>query len=105
MLVARAGTDLTAVMALFSHDPRWAEDGITAYYVHHLATDPQYPGLGRAMLDYAETFARAHGRQALRLDSQLVNGKLSRYYEDLGYQPVGQCVDGEYVGILREKFL
>lgn len=105
VLVAREGADLTAVMALFSHDPRWQDDGVTAYYVHHLATDPQHPGLGRTMLDYAEQYARAGGRQALRLDSQLVNGKLSRYYEALGYRPVGQCVDGEYVGILREKFL
>ena len=105
VFVARDGGEITAVMALFSADPRWEDDGTTAFYVHHLATDPRCPGLGRTMLEYAEQVARSHGRQALRLDSQLVNQKLSRYYENLGYRPVGECVDGEYVGILREKFL
>ena len=35
--------------------------------------------------------------------SQKVNDDLSRYYEALGYPAVGECIDGAYVGIKREK--
>ena len=106
VFAAFADGTLIAVMALLSRDPRWpnGHDGL-AYYVHHLATDPAFPGLGREMLAYAEDFSRQKGRPFLRLDSQKVNDALSRYYEALGYRPVGECVDGDYVGIRREKSL
>ena len=45
------------------------------------------------------------GKEVLRLDSQKVNDDLSRYYEALGYPAVGECIDGAYVGIKREKTL
>lgn len=97
---------LTGVMVLLFRDPRWPNgDDSKACYVHHLATAPGQPGLGRQMLAYAEDFARKRGKPFLRLDSQKVNDSLSRYYEALGYIPAGECVDGAYVGILREKFL
>ena len=104
VLAAREGGRLTGIMALLSRDPRWpnGDDGL-AYYVHHLATDPACPGLGKKMLSYAEHYARRQGRPFLRLDSQKVNDALSRYYEALGYFSAGECVDGAYVGILREK--
>lgn len=104
VLAAREEGRLTGIMALLSRDPRWpnGDDG-KAYYVHHLATDPACPGLGKAMLSYAESYARRRGKPFLRLDSQKVNTVLSRYYEALGYFPAGECVDGAYVGILREK--
>ena len=104
VFVAWAGGVLTGVMALLSRDPRWpnGDDG-KAYYVHHLATAPGCPGLGKEMLAYAEDFARERGKPFLRLDSQKVNDTLSRYYEALGYHPAGECIDGAYVGILREK--
>lgn len=86
----------------FDVDPRWDNDK-DAYYVHHLATDPAYPGLGREILTFAETYARNAGKEVLRLDSQKVNDDLSRYYEALGYPAVGECIDGAYVGIKREK--
>ena len=52
---------------------------------------------------FAETYARNAGKEVLRLDSQKVNDDLSRYYEALGYPAVGECIDGAYVGIKREK--
>ena len=106
VFVAWADGVLTGVMALLSRDPRWpnGDDG-KAYYVHHLATAPNRPGLGKEMLAYAEDFARERGKPFLRLDSQKVNDTLSHYYEALGYLSAGECVDGAYVGILREKFL
>ena len=93
-------------MALLDRDARWpnGDDG-RALYVHHLATDPDRPGLGREMLAWAEDYARKQGKIFLRLDSQQANHALSRYYDSLGYSPEGTCVDGSYEGILREKAL
>lgn len=104
VFLALDGEKPIGVIALFDTDPRWREDK-DAYYVHHFATDPAYPGLGRQMLLFAETYARNAGKEVLRLDSQKVNDALSRYYEALGYAAVGECVDGAYVGIKREKSL
>lgn len=102
VFLAMEGETAVGVMALFDIDPRWEADK-DAYYVHHLATDPAYPGLGKEMLTFAETYARNAGKEVLRLDSQKVNDTLSQYYEALGYPAVGECIDGAYVGIKREK--
>lgn len=63
VFVAWADGVLTGVMALLSRDLRWptATTG-KAYYVHHLATVPGCPGLGKEMLAYAEDFARERGK-------------------------------------------
>lgn len=104
VFLAVDGDKVIGVIALFDVDPRWDNDK-DAYYVHHFATDPAYAGLGREMLTFAETYARNAGKEVLRLDSQKVNDDLSRYYEALGYPAVGECIDGAYVGIKREKTL
>ena len=106
LFTARNAAGLAGVMALLDRDSRWpnGDDG-RALYVHHLATDPDRPGLGREMLAWAEDYARKQGKIFLRLDSQQANHALSRYYDSLGYSPVGTCVDGSYEGILREKAL
>lgn len=93
---------MLAAMAAYEQDARWPEQ-IPAYYIHHLATAPQAKGAGRAMIAYAEDLARQNALLAVRLDSAIDNKKLSAYYEALGYPAVGECVDGAYVGLLREK--
>ena len=45
VFLAMDGDKAIGVIALFDVDPRWDNDK-DAYYVHHLATDPAYPGLG-----------------------------------------------------------
>lgn len=100
--VAKEADCLQGVMALFSEDPRWTKSG-KALYVHHLATDLSCKGLGAEMLCYAETEAIKHGCDYLRLDCQIVNLDLNRYYERLGYICVGTCIDGAYEGNLMEK--
>ena len=92
VFLAVDGDKVIGVIALFDVDPRWDND-----------KDAAYPGLGREMLTFAETYARNAGKEVLRLDSQKVNDDLSRYYEALGYPAVGECIDGAYVGIKREK--
>ena len=102
VFVACDGEQVLGVMALFANDPRWEKPG-TAFYVHHLATALNIPGLGKTMLTFAEEYAKAQEKDYLRLDCQQVNLPLNRYYEALGYVHCGICVDGEYVGNLMEK--
>lgn len=102
VFVACQGNSLLGIMALFLEDPRWNKEG-TAFYVHHLATDVNTPGVGKVMLAFAEEYAAEHGKDYLRLDCQQVNLPLNRYYETLGYVHCGVCIDGAYVGNLLEK--
>ena len=96
---------LAGLMALFSADERWPEDGVPAFYVHHLTAARRCPGLGRRMLLWAETEAVRQGKHCLRLDSAVGNAGLERFYTALGYTAAGFCTDGPYRGILREKKL
>ena len=43
--------------------------------------------------------------QYFRLDSAVDNDALTQYYESQGFLPVGECEDGPYRGILRQKKL
>ncbi len=102
VFVACEGEQVLGVMALFHEDPRWEKPG-SSFYVHHLATALQTPGLGKTMLAFAEDYAKENDKEYVRLDCQQVNLPLNRYYEALGYVHCGVCVDGEYVGNLMEK--
>ncbi|MBR6547961.1 MAG: GNAT family N-acetyltransferase [Clostridia bacterium] len=95
---------VVGVMALLRVDPRWLTPA-KALYVHHLATHPNYRGLGITMLRFAEQEVLENGGDRLRLDCQTVNEALNQYYFRLGYRYVGQCIDGAYEGNLMEKIL
>lgn len=74
-----------------------------ALYVHNLVTDSSARGIGVKLLSAAEVLARQRGVERMRLDCAVDNAFLNRYYEGMGYLPAGQCADGPYVGVLREK--
>lgn len=100
------GKEVCCAGVLLRDDPRW-EDAkrIPSWYVHNLVTRCDAPGAGRIFLAEAETLAKAHGVQAMRLDCSEDNTKLNAWYEALGYIPAGSCQDGPYRGIRREKRL
>lgn len=104
VFVVKDASQVLGVMALLDEDSCWTPAS-DACYLHHLACDVQRPGLGRQMIAYAESHARSLGKNRIRLDCQLGNEKLNRYYEQLGYAAVGTCSSGPYTGILREKYL
>lgn len=104
LYVAADNGQTVGVMALLRDDPRWPTPA-KALYVHHLATHPDYRGLGVTMLSFAEQETLRMGGNVLRLDCQTVNLALNRYYENLGYVHAGTCVDGAYEGSLMEKYL
>ncbi|MBR5773496.1 MAG: hypothetical protein IKY44_01465 [Clostridia bacterium] len=89
---------------------RWAdvlqgEPDEGAVYLHHLVTRLDAKGSGIVYIEFAEKLARERGKKFFRLDSAVGNVNLERYYTMQDYYPVGQCVDGLYHGILREKKL
>lgn len=100
-----ADGEMLAVAALKESDARWREDGTPAYYVHHLASRIGARGAGALCLSAIEEHARCRGKTHVRLDSAIDNPTLTAYYASRGYTPLGECVDGAYRGILREKKL
>ncbi len=89
---------------LKEEDDRWPDDE-DAVFVHNLVTRLDKKGVGRLFLHQAEAYARQKGKPYFRLDSAIDNHPLTRYYEQLGFEAVGTCVDGQYIGTLRQKKL
>ena len=65
--------------------------------IYSLAVDPAQArrGVGRALLQACERYARAHGRAALRLEVRYDNAAAIALYEKMGYHPFGHY-DGYY---------
>lgn len=96
--------EIHCVGGLMGEDERWT-DVASALYLHHFASRPDKKGAGSIFLDKAEQYAREQGIVYFRLDSAIGNEKLEAYYGSRGYVPVGDCKDGLYEGILRQKKL
>ena len=60
--------------------------------LYSLAVDPGHGrrGVGRALLQACERYARAHGRSALRLEVRYDNASAIALYEKMGYRQFGQ---------------
>ena len=75
-------------------------------YIHHLATDINYKGLGSHMLNQIKEIALKEGKKSIRLDNINTNEKLNEYYEKNGFKQIGvieaKQYDGQNFGILRE---
>ena len=102
--MADVGGEVVACATLHDGDfPRWEDDGLAAYYVHNLASDPLYPGLGGDMLAYCERVAEDTGRKALRLDSIKGNAFLENFYKTRGFMFVKKTCDRGFYCTLWEK--
>ncbi len=95
---------LLSVGALLHEDERWPEPD-SAYYLHHLASDPGAKGTASIFLEMAEKYTAQQGKIYMRLDSAIGNQKLEHYYASRGYVEAGFCKDGLYEGVLRQKRL
>ena len=95
---------IVSVGALLHEDERWP-DPESAYYLHHLASDPEEKGTASIFLQKAEEYTAAQGKAYMRLDSAIGNKTLEHYYASRGYTPAGYCKDGLYEGVLRQKKL
>ncbi|MBR3767343.1 MAG: TIGR01212 family radical SAM protein [Clostridia bacterium] len=109
VLEEKTNGDIVAAAVLKSEDDRW--EGVpcykrhSAFYLHNFAAKIGKKGVGAIFLSLAEEYAKEKGKEYFRLDSADDNKKLEKYYTEKGYIPVGECIDGLYTGILREKKL
>jgi ribosomal protein S18 acetylase RimI-like enzyme len=66
----------------------WEErDADPAIYLHRIVTNPAYRGRGYvgAITAWAENFGRAAGKLFVRLDTDVDNSRLNKYYRECGY--------------------
>lgn len=89
---------------LLENDDRWHDD-VPALYLHNFVTKINEKGVGGIFIDKAEMYALQLGKQYFRLDCAKDNASLCQYYENKGFIFAGECQDGLYEGILRQKKL
>ena len=104
VLESKETGEIVCGAVLKEHDERW-EDDPPAIYLRNFATRLDAKGVGLIFMECAESYAAEIGKEYFRLDSADDNLPLAKYYENLGYVPVGKCVDGMYTGILKQKKL
>lgn len=81
---------LASVQVIWA-DPRvWGEQDEPAGYVHGVAVDRCLAGTGtgRALIRHAEHVTAVSGRDVVRLDCDVNNPVLARFYQGLGYRPL-----------------
>jgi GNAT superfamily N-acetyltransferase len=105
-LAFRDGEALGTARIVWS-DPYWKDVPREAGYIHGLAIRSHLHGrdLGAVLLRWAEEHIRGQGRTLARLDCAVDNGRLRRYYEELGYAYRRQVRDRDYSAALYEKRL
>ena len=69
----------------------WLTQDTKHYYIHRLAVSPafQKQGHARKLMDFAESFAKSNAAVSVRLDTFSQNKRNQRFYENRGYQPLG----------------
>ncbi|ORX49000.1 hypothetical protein BCR36DRAFT_404918 [Piromyces finnis] len=105
-LVDSKTNEILCAAVLLEDDNSW-EDNEPSIYIHNFISKIGYPGIGKLFIKYTEEYAKLNGKKYLRLDSSGDNKKLTEYYDEQGFIPVGTCVyvDGLYKGVLRQKEL
>ena len=76
----------------FYKDIEWLTEDGKQYYIHRLAVHPDQQGKGFAqiLMDYAENMARENEITSIRLDTFSKNERNQRFYEQRGYQRLGE---------------
>lgn len=90
-------------LVLLNDDDRWEDHPDHTFYVHNLVTDPHVKGVGKILLLQVEQLAKEKKVERLRLDCAKSNETLNQYYASLGYELVGTCKEGGYIGNTRQK--
>lgn len=104
MLAMKEHDNIIAIVGFFSDDERW-DHNKSYIYLHHLATLPQYHGIGKTFVKACEDIAKQMGKSGIRLDCQKGNDAIIRFYDDMGYLSKGEFTSGKYTGIRKEKLL
>ena len=66
----------------------WKTRNYNNLYVHRLAVHPDFQkkGVGKALMDFAEKYARKKECKSIRLDTFSVNKRNLKFYESRGYE-------------------
>jgi ribosomal protein S18 acetylase RimI-like enzyme len=69
----------------------WGTQDTKQYYIHRLAISPafQKQGHARKLMDFAESFAKENQALSVRLDTFSQNKRNQQFYENRGYQRLG----------------
>ncbi|MEC7769884.1 MAG: GNAT family N-acetyltransferase [Bacteroidota bacterium] len=70
---------------------QWLTPNGNSTYIHRLSVHPDHQGKGLAqqMMDFAENFSKEKGFVSIRLDTFSQNKRNQRFYEQRGYQKLG----------------
>ncbi|MHA7832459.1 MAG: GNAT family N-acetyltransferase [Flagellimonas sp.] len=70
---------------------QWITPNGNSTYIHRLSVHPELQGQGQAqkMMVFAEAFSRENGFVSVRLDTFSQNKRNQRFYEQRGYQKLG----------------
>ena len=101
-LVSEKDEHIISAAVLLESDSRWNSEK-PAIYVHNFVSDIESAQAGQRFLEAVECYAKARGKQYVRLDSAQNNSSLENYYTNLGFAAVGICQEGVYQGVLRQK--
>ena len=85
---------------------QYAEYDENIIYIHHLATDINYSGIGKIIIEEIKELAKIKLKKVLRLDNIATNDRLNKYYEENGFKKIAtikkELYDGKNPGILRQ---
>jgi ribosomal protein S18 acetylase RimI-like enzyme len=85
---------VACVWAITWSDPEiWEERNVdAAMYIHRIATNPNFRGMNFVgiMVEWARDYARAHGKDFVRLDTLGNNVKLITHYTQAGFELLGK---------------
>lgn len=83
----------------------WGDDDTPALYVHGLmvARRASGTGLGRALVEWADSRARAAGARWLRLDHRASNPHLDDVYRSWGFEQVAQTDRPGFLVVLMQR--
>jgi len=103
-------SSIAGTVGLDWNDDIWEDDSENnACYIHRLAVAKEYHGqnLGEEILNWAQEKAEQKGRKYLRLDVNINNKKLRRYYENQGFKLSGTKYfpDYNYTAALYQQAL
>ena len=67
---------------------KWNTKNDNNLYVHRLAVHPNFQkkGVGKSLMDYAESFAKKNEYASVRLDTFSQNKRNLKFYESRGYE-------------------
>lgn len=102
LYVLECNSKVVAALVCLESDGNWKKDS-ESFYIHNFVTDERYKGCGKVLLNEIEKLANIQCKVSIRLDCAIDNVKLNKYYDNQGYQTVGVCKDGPYIGNKKKK--